>query len=90
MLNAYVFRSGDEIANIEDGPRRLAQASVDSGDMARCTVERMWRHFMRREPTADEAQSVLPELQTQFQSQSYDLKFLVKAIVQQPAYARVP
>ena len=62
MLNSYVFRTGEDIERIEQGPSRLAQESIDSGRFAGCTVRRMWTHFMRREPTLDESAKVLPDL----------------------------
>ena len=87
-LNAYVFRSEEEIAAIEQGPGLLAQQAIDSGRFGACTVRRMWTQFMRREPTIDEEENVLPELASDFAQQGYNIKALVKRIVLHPAYGR--
>lgn len=89
-LHAYVFRSPDEVENIEEGPARLVGASIDSGRFATCTARRMWTHFMRRTPTAEEERDVLPSLVTTYESSGSSLRALVKAIVALPAYRRLP
>ncbi|MCA9554155.1 MAG: hypothetical protein KC933_29240 [Myxococcales bacterium] len=90
MLNAYVFRTPEEVENIEVGPSKLAQDSLQSGRFAQCTVRRLWSHFMRREPTLDEAAEVIPDLAAVFEASDHDLKALVKTIVSHPAYRRMP
>ncbi len=89
-LNSYVFRTPDEIDNIEQGPKKLVRDSVQSGRFAACTVRRMWTHFMRRAPTLDESAEVLPDLSAVFDSSDYDVKALIKTIVSHPAYRRNP
>lgn len=89
-LNSYVFRTAEEVENIEAGPGRLVQASLDSGRFADCTVRRMWTHFMRREPSLDESAEVLPDLAAVFEASDHDIKALVKTIVSLAAYRRVP
>ena len=90
LLNAYVFRTVEERQNIEQGPAKLVQESIDAGRFSSCTVHRMWEHFMRREPTRDKVAAVLPELITSLEESHYDLKSLVKTIVLHPAYGRQP
>ena len=90
MLNAYVFRGPEDVENIEAGPGRLVQDSLQSGRFASCTVRRLWTHLMRREPTLDESAEVLPDLSAVFEASDHDLKALVKTIVSHPAYRRMP
>jgi hypothetical protein len=90
LLRPYVFRTAEETAKLEQGPAALAQASIDSGKFASCTVRKLWGYYMRREPTPDEEATVVPKLAADFKSGGYKLKDLVKAIVTQPAYRRMP
>jgi hypothetical protein len=89
LLNSYVFRTEQERAFIDEGPRHLADDSVSSGRFASCTARKMWTYFMRREPTADEEANVLPSMQQRFVDGGYNLKTLIKEIVSQPAYGRL-
>lgn len=89
-LNAYVFRTAEEVDNIEQGPRKLVEASVASGRFAACAVERMWTRFMHRAPTDVERRDTLPELTRAFIEGGADLRDLVRAIVALPAYGRAP
>jgi hypothetical protein len=89
-LRPYEYRSAAQVAELETGPSVLAQQSIDSGRFARCTVRKLWSYFMRRAPTPDEEASVVPSLAQDFSSNGYHLKPLVKAIVTQSAYRRLP
>ncbi|MEQ8272467.1 MAG: hypothetical protein RMA76_03150 [Deltaproteobacteria bacterium] len=90
QLNAYVFRSDDEARGVDEGPTRLVQQSLDSGRLSSCTVQKMWSHFMRRDPTQEEYETIIPELIAGFEGSGHDLKSVVKAIVMHPAYRRQP
>ena len=46
--------------------------------------------FMRRMPTAEEELTIVPELLATFNANNEAIRPLVKAIVQQPAYRRLP
>jgi hypothetical protein len=89
-LNAYVFRRGEDLQNIEIGPRKLAQTSIESGRFASCTARKMWTHLMRRAPTTDEETSVLPDIIDAYEAGGNTLRSMVKAIVTHPAYRRLP
>jgi hypothetical protein len=89
MLNPYVFRTPEQVATIEAGPAHLAQTAIDSGAFASCTATKMWTLLMRRAPTPDETNSVIPDLAKSF-SEAYDIKALAKKIVTSPEYRRVP
>ncbi len=87
-LNAYVFRTPAEVANIEAGPAHLAEQAIASGSFATCTARKLWTHLMRRSPSADEEATVIPGLAQDFKDNGYRLKRLVKRIVLNPAYGR--
>ena len=90
FLLSYVFRTTTERDNIRQGPTKMVQDSLASGRLDRCTVRRMWTHFMRREPNLDEDGSTIPDLTTAYVASGRSLKTLVKAIVLHPAYGRQP
>ena len=89
-LKPYVFRTDEQVARLEAGPGELAAESISSGRFATCTVRKLWAYFMRRLPTAEEEATVVQELVKAFTDDHYRLRGLVKAIVSQPAYRRVP
>jgi hypothetical protein len=89
-LNAYVFRTPDQIVNIEQGPIHLAQQTIDSGAFSSCTAQKLWSYFMRRQPTSDEQLNVIPTLVQTYESNNFNLRKLVNAIVTHPAYRRLP
>ncbi len=90
QLNAYVFRSDDEATGVDEGPAHLVRASLESGRLPSCTVQKMWSHFMRREPTQEEHETVIPELIASFEANGHDLRSVIKEIVTHPAYRRQP
>jgi hypothetical protein len=90
FLRPYEYRTPDQVTGLETGPAALAQTSIDSGRFATCTVRKMWGWFMRRPPTPDEEATVVQKLADDFKSGGYHLKSLVKSIVTQPAYGRLP
>ncbi|MEW5740753.1 MAG: hypothetical protein AB1938_17630 [Myxococcota bacterium] len=90
LLKPYVFRTPEEEAGLEAGPTHLVQESIDSGRFAQCTTRRVWTRFMHREPTAAEELEVLPGLAQDFEANGFDFKRLVKAVVMNPAYRRMP
>jgi hypothetical protein len=87
-LSAYVYRDPSEYAMIEQGPSLRVQQGVESGVIQSCLAERLWMEFMRREPTAQEVADVIPELVAAFEAGGRDVKALVRAIVELPAYRR--
>ncbi|MBL8952018.1 MAG: DUF1585 domain-containing protein, partial [Myxococcaceae bacterium] len=90
QLRPYMFRTPEDVAKLETGPRALAQSSIDSGAFASCTTRKLWGYYMRREPTPDEEATVIPTLANDFKAGGYKLKDLVKKLVTQPAYRRMP
>lgn len=96
VLRAFEFsRDGSPEAmqlarNSEEGPRGFALKAIDDGRFASCTVGKWWSHLLRREPTVDERETVLPQLAADFAASGYSLKSLVKAIVTHPSYRKAP
>lgn len=91
-LQAYQFADvhPEIVANIEGGPRLLAQQAVDTGQLAQCTVRKLWVHLNNAEiyDAAAPATPVLDELATGFAAQGYSLPWLVEQIVSRPEYRR--
>lgn len=85
-LRSYVFADAVRENSIEMGPSGIADSAIESGAFAQCTVTRMWRQFMAREPRADEAQTIA-ELTASFKT-NYDLKALIKDLVTRPEYVQ--
>ncbi len=83
-LRAYVFADAVREASIETGPEGIADSAIASGAFAQCTVKRMWKQFMAREPRADEDQTIA-ELTESFKT-NYNLKTLIKELVTRPEY----
>lgn len=88
-LNGYVFRTPEQVQDIEAGPSNLADDILQSGRFDACAVQKLWTHFMRREPTPEEETSVLPQLTANFAA-GRSVRDLVKQIVAHPAYRRMP
>jgi hypothetical protein len=84
MLKAYVFASAETESNIEAGPEKIAQAAIDSGAFASCTVRRVWTRMMAREPSLEEA-AVIDALAADFAT-DYSLKRLIRELVTRPEY----
>ena len=89
-LLSYVFRTAQDQVSIDEGPTRLVEDGLASGRLDQCTVKRMWNRFMRRDPTADEESTVISALIADYIASGRSLKSLIKAIVLQPAYGRLP
>lgn len=80
-------------AALAAGPRARAKASVDSGQLSKCAVKRMFRFLVKRDmhvqgSNTDELQ-LLGELSTGFSSNGYSLPWLVERVVSLPQYRRV-
>tara|TARA_B100000674_G_scaffold440361_1_gene403222 strand:+ start:437 stop:2041 length:1605 start_codon:yes stop_codon:yes gene_type:complete len=95
-LLAYVFADalgtqeegsadGDYSNNITEGPRGLAQRSIDNGTFAQCTVSKLWTRLLAREPTASEAEELI-RLTEAFIASNYNMRSLAREIVSSDAY----
>lgn len=78
------------IANIEGGPRLLAQQAVDTGQFAQCTVRKLWLHLDNTEIyQAGTAKTPdLDLLAEGFAAHNYDYPWLVEQLVSRPEYRK--
>ncbi len=79
-------------ANVNAGPRELAQQIIDNGVFAQCTVKRVFSHFVKREiraqgATTDEL-ALFDQLVKSFAESGYSFPMLVHEIVNLPQYRR--
>ncbi|SEM58530.1 hypothetical protein SAMN05444354_11924 [Stigmatella aurantiaca] len=89
MLKTYLYRTESEEPNIEGGPSLLVQRMMQTGDMERCTVKRMWHEFLGRPMTAQEQQLYLESLAQNFASNHHSLKSLIETLLMTDAYRRI-
>ncbi|EAU69999.1 hypothetical protein [Stigmatella aurantiaca] len=89
MLKTYLYRTSSEEPNIEGGPALLVQRMMQTGDMERCTVKRIWNEFLGRAMTVQEQQLYLDSLSKNFASNHHSLKSLIETLVMTDAYRRI-
>ncbi len=88
QLAAYMFLHPDNHVNVEQGPRLLALQGFADNRLTECTARTMARHLLGRDVTVAE-QDWLNSVVVAFATSNYNLKALVKAIVQSNLYRRV-
>jgi hypothetical protein len=78
------------VANIEGGPRLLAKQAIDTGQLAQCTVRKLWVELMGDEIYLPDAPATprLDQLSKDFAGQGYSLPWLVEQIVTTAGYRR--
>lgn len=89
MLKTYLYRTPDEEQNIEAGPQLLVQRMMQSGDLERCTVKRIWNEFLGRPMSAEEQRMYLTPLSQDFAKSGHKLKALIERVVMTDAYRRI-
>ncbi|XXF81514.1 DUF1585 domain-containing protein [Myxococcaceae bacterium GXIMD 01537] len=89
MLKTYLYRTADEEPNIEGGPRVLVQRMMQTGDLERCTVKRMWNEFLGRPMSAEEQRLYLQPLADGFTRDGHRLKALIERVLMTDAYRRI-
>ena len=89
MLKTYLYRTADEEQNIEAGPQLLVQRMMQSGDLERCTVKRIWNEFLGRPMSAEEQRMYLTPLSQDFAKSGHKLKALIERVVMTDAYRRI-
>jgi hypothetical protein len=89
MLTTYLYRTADEEQNIEAGPQLLVRRMLQTGDLERCTVKRIWNEFLGRPMTAQEQRMYLTPLSQNFAKSGHKLKSLIEHVVTTDAYRRV-
>ncbi|MFP2931049.1 DUF1585 domain-containing protein [Pyxidicoccus sp. 3LG] len=89
MLKTYLYRTPDEEQNIEAGPQLLVERMLQTGDLERCTVRRIWNEFLGRPMTSEEQRMYLDSLSQDFAKSGHKLKSLIERVVTTDAYRRI-
>lgn len=89
MLKSYLYRTASDEANISGGPRLLVQRMLQTGDLERCTVKRIWNELLGRPMAAQEETLYLQQLTDGFVDGKHNLKHLIEAVVGTAAYRRI-
>lgn len=89
MLKTYLYRTPDEEQNIDEGPELLVERMMQTGDLERCTVRRVWEQFLGRPMTQLEREMYLDELAQDFAAGGHKFKELVLKVVSTDAYRRI-
>ena len=48
----FLYRTPEEEANIQSGPQLLVERMLQTGDLERCAVKRIWTEFLGRPMSA--------------------------------------
>ncbi len=89
MLKTYLYRTEDEERNIDGGPELLVQRMLQTGDLERCTVRRVWQEFLGRPMSAEEQRLYLEPLAEGFARDGHRFKALIERLVMTDAYRRI-
>ncbi|MBJ6761393.1 DUF1585 domain-containing protein [Myxococcaceae bacterium JPH2] len=89
LLKTYLYRTADEEKNIEGGPALLVQRMMQTGDLERCAVKRIWNEFLGRPMTAEEQSMYLVPFSQDFAKSGHRLKALIERVVMSDAYRRI-
>ncbi|WP_242594289.1 DUF1585 domain-containing protein [Corallococcus exiguus] len=89
LLKTYLYRTADEEKNIEGGPQTLVKRMMETGDLERCTVKRVWNEFLGRAMTVEEQRMYLQTLSQDFAKNNHSLKGLIEQVVMSDAYRRI-
>jgi hypothetical protein len=89
MLKTYLYRTSSDEPNVAGGPRLLVERMLQSGDLERCTVTRMWREFLGRPMSSDEQTLYMDPLVQGFTDGGHNLKQLIRHVVTTDAYRRI-
>ncbi len=89
MLKTYLYRTASEEANIEGGPRLLVERMMQTGDLERCAVRRVWKEFLGRPMSQQEEDLYLEDLVQGFIQQNRSMKSLLQRVLSTDAYRRI-
>ncbi len=89
MLKTYLYRTADEERNIESGPALLVERMLQTGDLERCAVRRVWQEFLGRPMSAEEQRMYLQPLADDFARDGHRFKALIERVVMSDAYRRI-
>ena len=89
MLKSYLYRTAADEPNVAGGPQLLAARMLETGDVERCVVTRIWKEFLGRPMSADESNLYMTQLVDGFIGDSRNLKHLIHNVVTTDAYRRI-
>ncbi|WP_386981521.1 DUF1585 domain-containing protein [Archangium violaceum] len=89
LLKTYLYRTADEENNIESGPALLVQRMLQTGDLERCAVRRVWQEFLGRPMSVEEQRMYLQPLADDFARDGHRFKALIERVVMSDAYRRI-
>jgi hypothetical protein len=89
MLKSYLYRTPSDEANIVGGPKLLVQRMLQTGELERCTVKRMWSELLGRPMASQEEALYLSPLVQGFVDTQHNLKQLIERIVTTDAYRSI-
>jgi hypothetical protein len=89
MLKTYLYRTADEESNIQSGPQLLVERMLQTGDLERCAVKRVWTEFLGRPMSTEEQRLYLQQLSDDFAHNNHSLKTLIQKLLMTDAYRRI-
>ncbi|WNG33652.1 DUF1585 domain-containing protein [Archangium violaceum] len=89
MLKTYLYRNADEEANIDGGPELLVERMLQTGDLERCTVRRVWQEFLGRPMSVEEQRMYLEPFAQEFARDGHRFKALIERVLMSDAYRRI-
>ncbi|HKP60443.1 MAG TPA: DUF1553 domain-containing protein [Polyangiales bacterium] len=89
MLKSYLYRTESDEPNVAGGPRMLVERMMQTGDLERCVVSRIWNEFLGRPMTSEEQDLYMDSLAQDFLAHGRNLKQLIRHVVTTDAYRRV-
>src|SRR5690606_28441573 len=89
MLKTYLYRTPDEEANILGGPQLLVERMLQTGELERCAVQRIWHEFLGRPMTAEGRRLHLRPRSEDSSRSNHRLKALSEKLLMTDAYRRI-
>jgi hypothetical protein len=89
MLKTFLYRNESDEPNVAGGPRMLVERMLQTGDLERCVVSRIWSEFLGRPMTSEERELYLDSLAQAFLEEGRNLKQLIRQVVTSDAYRRI-
>ncbi len=89
LLKTYLYRTTEDEANIEAGPRLLVDRMMQTGDLERCAVKNLWHEFLGRAMTTTEQNLYMKQLVTSFAGGGFKVKDLLTKLLSTDAYRRI-
>ncbi|MET0387062.1 MAG: DUF1585 domain-containing protein [Polyangiales bacterium] len=89
MLKSYLYRTAADEANVAGGPQLLAARMLETGDIERCVVARIWTELLGRPMSSAEEDLYQAGLVDDFLNDGRNLKHLIRDVVTTDAYRRI-